>query len=116
MEDEKDLKDLIEERGFVSNTDTKFIRVFNAFKIKVVNSLSHKRLEELKSLTESDQDIALEIMTEKVMTYQKVVPPSYRFMVWCEACGCERPLPVQEKKVLECCWCQVFKSRKAKKK
>ena len=106
------LRDLFKERPGTASPrqiDDFFWRMFQALRVTVSNKLTSEQLLELSTLTECDQDRAIDIMTEKDMSEQLIVPPSWRYMVKCEACGCERPLPVKEESVKECGWCNVFK-------
>lgn len=108
------LKKLLAENDnpFPAGTDDFFMRMFRAFRIKALDSLTSRQMAEMGTLTESEQDMCIDIMAEKKMVQIKVVPPSHRYMVFCESCRTERPLPNKKESVEECTWCTVLKKVK----
>lgn len=105
------LKELIENSDSPSPraTDDFFWRLFQSYRVKVVAWLTSEQKKEILTLPEADAEKAVDIIAEKQFLFEHIVPPTYRYMVMCKACGTHRPLPVKRSEVDECAWCHVLK-------
>jgi len=106
------IRDLIKKPDYVPPRPVNdfFWKMFETLRLSAINNLTKEQVKELGSLTQSDQDVALDLMAEKEMVSLRIVPPSWRYMVWCEACKNYRPLPVKRSTVSECGWCVALKA------
>lgn len=89
-----------------------FWKMFQVYRLKITDKLLPRQIQELSTLTETEQDECIDIMAEKLMAVDKIVPPSWRYMVFCKNCKDFRPMPKKFLEVLECPWCNFLRVKK----